>query len=134
MGEWIWKIKKRPGSMMQGQVFLKGGSCHFSYLIFSRFIVLKFRYLFTKSSPAAGLSQYQPNSAADINRYQQATSVTSCSCYNFLYMSKRTCGQVLVFPNQRLVHPAADDDFVKLLYSLQSCVMRLKENHFFLSL
>ena len=118
--------------MMQGQVFLKGGSWHFSYLIFSRLIVLKFRYLFTKSSAAAGLSQYQPNSAADISRYQQLRLSRPAAVYNFLYMSKRTCGQVLVFPSQRLVHPAADDDFVKLLYSLQSCVMRLKENHFFL--
>ena len=29
------------------------------------------------------------------------------------YMSKRTCGRVLVFPSRRLVLPAADDDFVQ---------------------
>ena len=25
----------------------------------------------------------------------------------------KTCGQVLVLPSRRLVHPASDDDFVK---------------------
>ena len=34
--------------------------------------------------------------------------------------------------SQRLVRPAADDDFVKLLYSLQNCVMYLKKNYFLL--
>ena len=29
--------------MVQGQVFLKGGSWHFSYLIFLRFIIFTFR-------------------------------------------------------------------------------------------
>ena len=32
--------------MGQGQVFVKGGSWHFSYLIFSRFIIFKFRNYF----------------------------------------------------------------------------------------
>ena len=32
---------------MQGQVFLKGGGWHFSYLIFSRFIIFAFRNYFT---------------------------------------------------------------------------------------
>ena len=32
--------------------------------------------------------------------------------------------------SRRLVHPAADDDFVKLLYSLQNCVMYLKKKIF----
>ena len=45
MGE--WKIKKRGGSMVQKQVFLKGEDCHFSYLIFSRFIIFTFRNYFT---------------------------------------------------------------------------------------
>ena len=34
------------GSMVQGQVFLKG-CWHFLYLIFSRFIILTFRNYFT---------------------------------------------------------------------------------------
>ena len=43
----IWKIKKGGGSMVQGQVFLKGGgSWHFSYLIFLRFIIFTFRNYF----------------------------------------------------------------------------------------
>ena len=33
--------------MVQGQVFLKGGGLHFSYLIFSRFITFTFRNYFT---------------------------------------------------------------------------------------
>ena len=33
--------------MMQGQVFLKGGGWHFSYLIFSRFTIFTFRNYFT---------------------------------------------------------------------------------------
>ena len=45
-------------------------------------------------------------------------------------MSKGTCGQVLVLPSRRLVRPATDDDFVKLLYSLQNCFMPLKKNYF----
>ena len=45
----IWKIKKRGGSLVQRQVFLKGGEgvWHFSYLIFSRFIIFTFRNYFT---------------------------------------------------------------------------------------
>ena len=42
-------------------------------------------------------------------------------------MSKATCGQVLVLPSRRLVRPATDDDFFKLLYSLQNCFMPLKK-------
>ena len=33
--------------------------------------------------------------------------------------------------SQRLVHPAADEDFVKLPYSFQNCVMHLKKKNFF---
>ena len=33
--------------MVQGQVFLKGGAWHFSYLSFSRFIIFAFRNYFT---------------------------------------------------------------------------------------
>ena len=33
--------------MVQKQVFLKGEDCHFSYLIFSRFIIFTFRNYFT---------------------------------------------------------------------------------------
>ena len=32
--------------MVQGQVFLKGGGWHFSYLIFSRFIIFTFKNYF----------------------------------------------------------------------------------------
>ena len=118
--------------MMQGQVFLKGGSWHFSYLIFSRLIVLNLDiYLQSRQQlqDSANISRIQQLTSADINSQRLSRPA---AVYNFLYMSKRTCGQVLVFPSQRLVHTAANDDFVKLLYSLQSCVMRLKENHFFL--
>ena len=82
--------------MVQGQVFLKGGGCHFSYLIFLRFIIFTFRNYFTKSPSAAR----QPTSANISSR--------------------------------RLVPPAADDDFVKLVYSLKNCVMHLKKSFFFL--
>ena len=34
--------------------------------------------------------------------------------------------------SKHLVHPAPDDDFVKLLHSLQNCIMHLKKNYFFL--
>ena len=40
--------------------------------------------------------------------------------------------QVLVLPSQYLVCPAADDAFVKLLYSLQNSVTYLKKKIFFL--
>ena len=46
-------------------------------------------------------------------------------------MSNCTCEQVLVLPSQCLVHAVAGDDFVKLLYSLQNCVMNLKKKIFF---
>ena len=39
------------------------------------------------------------------------TSSTSCSWWWLCYMTKRTCGQVLVLPSRRLVYPPADDDF-----------------------
>ena len=45
MGRGLWTIKKRGGSMVQGQVFLKGGDWYF-YLVFSRFIILKSRNYF----------------------------------------------------------------------------------------
>ena len=45
-------------------------------------------------------------------------------------MSNSKTGQVLVLPSRHLMHLAADDDFVKLLYSLQNCAMHLKENYF----
>ena len=38
-------------------------------------------------------------------------------------MSKRTCGKVLLLQSHRLVRPVVDDNFVKLLYSLQNCVI-----------
>ena len=59
------KLKIGGGSMVQGQVFLKGG-WHFSYLIFSRFIIFTFRNYFTKPSLATGHSQHQLTSAANI--------------------------------------------------------------------
>ena len=51
------------------------------------------------------------------------TSGASCGWWWLFYMSKCTCGQVLVLQSRRLVCAAADDDFVKLLYSLQNCVI-----------
>ena len=45
-GVGLWKIKKGSGTIVQGQVFLKGRGWHFSYLILSRFIVFKFRSYF----------------------------------------------------------------------------------------
>ena len=33
-GVGVWKIKKEGRSIVQGQVFLKGGGWHFSYLAF----------------------------------------------------------------------------------------------------
>ena len=36
---------------------------------------------------------------------------STCSWWWLCYMSKRTCGQVLVLPSLRLVYPPADDDF-----------------------
>ena len=41
------RIQKGGGSMGQGQIFLKEGGWHFSYLIFSRFIIFTFRNYFT---------------------------------------------------------------------------------------
>ena len=46
-------------------------------------------------------------------------------------MSKHIFGQVLVLPSRRLVHPAADGDFVKLPYSLQNCVINLEKKIIF---
>ena len=40
-------------------------------------------------------------------------------------MSKRMYGQVLVLPSGCLVRPAADDDFVKIIYELTN------QNYFF---
>ena len=36
--------------------------------------------------------------------------------------------------SRHLVHPAADDVFVKLLYSLRNCFMHLKKKYFLLPL
>ena len=74
------------GIMVQGQVILggEGGDWHFSYIVFSRFIIFTLINYFTKSSSAAGCSQHQ--------HYQQSTSADICS--------------------QHLVHAAAEDDFV----------------------
>ena len=43
------KLKKGGGSMVQGQVVLKGGRgwCNFFYIIFSRFVSFTFRNYFT---------------------------------------------------------------------------------------
>ena len=41
------KNQKLGGSMVQGQIILKRGSWHFSYLIFLRFIIFTFRNYFT---------------------------------------------------------------------------------------
>ena len=42
----LWKIKKGMKVWCRVQFFLKGGGWHFSYLIFSRFIIFKFRNFF----------------------------------------------------------------------------------------
>ena len=42
------------------------------------------------------------------------TSSASCSWWWLFYMSKRTCGLVLVLPGQRLVRPVAGDDLATL--------------------
>ena len=41
------KLKKGGIAIVYGQVFLKGGGWHFSYLILPRFIIFKFRNYFT---------------------------------------------------------------------------------------
>ena len=43
----IWKIKKREWKYGAGASLLKRGSWHFSYLIFSRFIIFAIRNYFT---------------------------------------------------------------------------------------
>ena len=50
---------------------------------------------------------------------------------NDFVVSKRTCGQVFVLPSRHLVHPAPNDNFVKLLYPLQNCAMHLKKIIFY---
>ena len=57
---------------------------------------------------------------------------------DYFFMSKSMCGQVRAcvaksMSSRCLVRPAADDDFLKLLSSLQNCVMDLKKNYFLLS-
>ena len=105
---------------VQGQVLLKEG--HFSCLIFSRFIIFTFRNYFIKSS-STWLSQHQPTSAANV-------------CYILQLMMTFSYGETDVWtsaclPNRRIVHCAADDDFVKLLYYLHNCIMHLKKVIFF---
>ena len=41
------KLKKGGGSMVQGQVFLREGGWHCSYLMLSRFVIFAFRNYFT---------------------------------------------------------------------------------------
>ena len=105
--------------MVHGQVFLKRErGWHFSCLIFSRVIIFTFRNYLTKSSSAAGCSQHQQ------------TSTTSVWCIlqlmmTFLYVRRH------VLPSQHLEQLAADDDFVKVLYSLKNCVMHMMKRFFF---
>ena len=75
-------------------------------------------------------SHHQLQEAADISQHQQPLSSASCSWWRLCYMLKHTCRQVLVLQSWCLMHPA--DDFNKLLYSLQNCVMHLQKKHFFL--
>ena len=54
-----------------------------------------------------------------------------CPTHDKDFMLKCTCRQELVLPSSCSMHPGADDVFVKLLYSLQNCVMYLKKKNFF---
>ena len=55
----IWKIKKGGGTMVQGEVFLKGGGgWRFCYLIVSRFIIFTFRNYFTLCKTVMHLKKY----------------------------------------------------------------------------
>ena len=121
-------LEKGGGSMVQGQAFLKGGLALF---LFNFFKIYHF-YILKLLDKVIISCKTQLTSAA-ISRHQQSTSSVSCSWWWFCYMLNSTCGQVLVLPSRRLMQPAAnDDDFVKLLYSLQDCVMHLKKNYFLL--
>ena len=47
-----------------------------------------------------------------IKKSSSAAGNTSPAADDDCYISKRTGGQVLVLPSRRLMHPAADDEFV----------------------
>ena len=79
----------------------EGGGWHFSDLLFSRFLIC-YRIQLCLVHPAA-------------------------RCWLF-YTSKHTCQQG---PSQRLMHPTADDDFVKLLSTLCKICYAFEEKKFF---
>ena len=109
---------------MQRHVFLKwGGRVLF---LFNIFMVYQLEIL-----EITFQSHHQLQDAANINQHQQPTSSASCSWWRVGYMLKRTSGQVLMLPCWCLVHPAPDNDFAKLLYSLQNCLMHLKKKKIF---
>ena len=131
--------------MMQGQVFLKVGG-ELALSLFNFFKIYHF-YIWKILYKVIISCRMQPTSAANVWCFlhmemtllyvkmhvqtsacvAKPTSGASCSWWWLCYMLKHTCGQVFVLPSWCLVHPAADDDFVKLLYSLQNCVMNLKK-------
>ena len=79
-----------------------------------------------------------PSTSANISSRHQPASAADIWCVLQLMMTlmhvEMHVWQVVVLPRRRLVRPAADDEFVKLLYSLQNYVMHLKKNYFFLLL
>ena len=109
--------------MVQGQLVLKGGGLALFLLNFFKvyhFYVWKLPYKVIISCST------QPTSAADISQHlvRLAASDDFVICRNAL-------GQVVVLPSRRLLCPAADDNFVKLLYSWQNCVMHFEKKLFF---
>ena len=126
------KLKKGGESMMQGQVFLKRGEL--AHFIFNFVQGLLFLHL---EIPLQ--SHYQLQDTANIIWHQQFTSadissqslVRTAAGDDFV-ICRNTGGQVFVLPSRSLMHSAADDNFIKLLYSFQNCVMHLKKTYFFL--
>ena len=117
--------------MVQGQVILggRGGLALFLYSFFKvyHFYIDKLFYKVIISC----CMQPTSTSTVNISWHLQSTSGACCSWRWLCYMLKCMCGQVLVLPSECLVCSAADDAFVKLLYSLQNCVMHLMKNYFF---
>ena len=89
-----------------------------SYIFFSWFIIFTFRNYFTKSSSAAGRSRHQQLTSANISSrhlVHPAAGDDFVICWN-VRVDKCLCCQTDIW------HPTADEDFAKLLNSLQNCV------------
>ena len=71
---------------------------HFSYLIFSRFVIFTFRNYFTKSSSSAGCSRHQQLTSVDISsrRLERPTAGDDFICRN-ARADKCLCCQVDVW-------------------------------------